>query len=336
MHRLDDARPGHEGPENRQQKRRDDQGDVPDLEHPAALLHEHRVQERGRGEPGKQPGVLDRVPGPVAAPTQLLVRPDHPEREAKGQDEPAHHGPAPHGAQPRVIEVAGDERRQPEGERNRHPDKPGVERGRVHHHVDVLEQGVQALPVGGRLRQERLERVLVDDHHEQEEHLHARHDRHDVGDELAMPFAVDIHRARSEHGQQEHPEHDRPVEAAPVRGDLVEQGLDRVRVVLDVPDRVVVGHERVNQHGRGQRHQRREEVERADTAFDQPARSATGADDRHRHRVCTHHEGGRQNKRAEGCHIPVLPTSGAVAHTDAFGGSAATGRVVDKIHGKPE
>ncbi len=36
--------------------------DVPDAEHAAPLLHHHRMEERGGGEPGQQRGVLDRIP----------------------------------------------------------------------------------------------------------------------------------------------------------------------------------------------------------------------------------------------------------------------------------
>ena len=47
--------------------------DVPDLQHPALLLDHHRVQERGAGQPRHQRRVLDRIPGPVAAPAELGV-----------------------------------------------------------------------------------------------------------------------------------------------------------------------------------------------------------------------------------------------------------------------
>ena len=103
---------------------------------------------------GSSAGVLDRIPRPVAAPPELFVRPDHPERQAERQEQPAEHRPAADGAQPRVVEVPGDERRDAERERDRHPDEAGVERRRVNRHVEVLQQRVQPLAVGRRRRQD--------------------------------------------------------------------------------------------------------------------------------------------------------------------------------------
>src|SRR5690606_42043290 len=48
----------------------DDQHQVPGLEHAPPLLHLHAVDERRGGEPRHEAHVLDRVPGPVAAPAQ--------------------------------------------------------------------------------------------------------------------------------------------------------------------------------------------------------------------------------------------------------------------------
>ena len=43
-----------------------------------------------------------------------------------------------------------------------------VERWRMNDHVEILEQRVQPAAVGGRYSEKRLERVLVNDHQEQE------------------------------------------------------------------------------------------------------------------------------------------------------------------------
>ena len=50
------------------------------------------------------------------------------------------------------------------------------------------------------------------------------------------------------------------------------------------------------------RHQRGDQVERADAAFDQPPRAAPRADDRHDRRVAADDERGEQQERAEGGH----------------------------------
>ena len=123
---------------------------------------------------GSSAGVLDRIPAPEPAPAELLVGPQHPERQAERQEQPADHRPAPHRAQPRVVQVPGDQRRHAERIRDRHRHEPDVERRRVDRHVEVLEERVQPLAVGRRLRQEGRERVVVHHHQEDEEHLHRR------------------------------------------------------------------------------------------------------------------------------------------------------------------
>src|SRR5215212_920078 len=47
---------------------------------------------------------------------------------------------------------------------------------------------IQPLAFGGRLRQERRERVVVHDHQKDEEHLYRCDHRHDPGNELAVPL----------------------------------------------------------------------------------------------------------------------------------------------------
>ncbi len=151
--------------------------------------------------------------------------------------------------------------------------------------------------------QERVERVPVNDHQEQEERLDDRDDRDDVRDQLAMPLAVGRDGECAEHRQQEHPEENRAVQAAPVRGDLVEQRLLEIGVALDVLDRVVADDERVDDDARGHRHQRGGQVEGADARLDHPRRAAPRAGDRDRGRIDADDEGRQQNERAKSCHV---------------------------------
>ena len=304
MDRLDDARAGHERAEDRQEERDDHQRDVPHPQHPAPLLDHHRVQERGRREPRQQAGVLDRIPAPEAAPPELLVGPQHPERQAERQEQPADHRPAADRAEPRVVQVPGHERRHAERIRDRHRDEPDVERRRMDRHVEVLEERVEPLPFDRRHRQERRERVVVHDHQEDEEHLRGGNGGDDPGNELAVALAVHVDGDRPEVGEQEHPEHDRAVETAPVRRDLVGQRLRHVRVVLDVLDRVVVRDEGVNQHGGGGGHQRGHQVERPDAAFDQAPRSPPRAGHGGRERIRGNDEAGEEEEGAKCGHGP--------------------------------
>ena len=76
------------------------------------------------------------------------------------------------GPQPRIVEVSRNQRGDAERKRNRHPDEAGVERRRMNHHPVVLKQGIEPLAVCRHVGQEGRERVLVDHHQIQEEHLH--------------------------------------------------------------------------------------------------------------------------------------------------------------------
>ena len=75
--------------------------------------------------------------------------------------------------------------------------------------------------------------------------------------------------------------------------------MRRVRVALHVLDRVVAGDERVNEDRRGDGHQRREKVERADAALDEPRRPPTRAGDRCRDGIGAGDEGGEEDERTE-------------------------------------
>ncbi len=260
------------------------------------------MQEGGGGEPRQQTRVLDRIPAPEAAPAQFLVGPDHAEREAQRQEEPREHRPAAHGAEPRVVQVTGDQRGHPERERNGEADEAEVHGRRVDRHVEVLQQRIEPAAIGRRLRQEGVERVVVDDHQEEEEHLHRADERHDVRNQFAMPFPVHLHRHRAEQRQQEHPEHHRTVEPAPVGGDLVEDRLDAVGVALHVADGEIPRHERIDDDAGGHRHQRGDGVERADAAFNQPIVMAPRAGHGGGRRIGRGDKGEEQEERAQGRH----------------------------------
>jgi hypothetical protein len=115
---------------------------------------------------------------------------------------------------------------------------------------------------------------------------------------VATTYGISVDRARAEDRQQKHPEHDRAIEAAPVRRDLVEQRLRGLRVVRNVLDGEIVGEKRVDDDSRSHGHQRADEVEGANPAFDQPARLPTRTDDRDDCRIAADDEGSEKEKRS--------------------------------------
>ena len=88
----------------------DDQRDVPDLEHPAALLDHDRVQEGGADQPRHHRRVLDRVPAPVAAPAELGVRPARAEQDPDREEDPGDQREAAGDPDPARVEPARDQR----------------------------------------------------------------------------------------------------------------------------------------------------------------------------------------------------------------------------------
>ncbi len=123
---------------------------------PAPFLHHHRVQQRRRGEPRQQAGVLDRVPAPVAAPARVPRRPT-----ARPSARPTVRNSHAIIVQRRIARShessswPGRKRRHAERERNRHPDEAQIQHRRVDGHVEVLQQRAEAGAVGRRLRQDR-------------------------------------------------------------------------------------------------------------------------------------------------------------------------------------
>ena len=170
-------------------------------------------------------------------------------------------------------------------------------------HVEVLQQRVESPAVGLRLGDVGLERVVVDDHQEQEEHLHDGDDRHHVGNQLPMALPVHVDGNAAEDRQQRHPEHDRAVEAAPVGRQLVGERLGGVRIAMDVFDRVVAGDEGVDDHRRGGQHDGHRQVEGAGSAFDQALRAPACTSYRDRGRVGARDERGEQQIEPEGRHL---------------------------------
>ena len=140
----------------------------------------------------------------------------------------------------------------------------------MNRHIRVLEQRIESATIDRGFRQVGREGILVDDHHEQEEELNGPNNGDHIWDQLALALPVGLDRDRPKDRQQEHPEHDRAVETAPVRGQLVEERLDRVGVPVDVANGVILRDECVDDDRGRERHQRGDGIERTDPALDEP------------------------------------------------------------------
>ena len=131
--------------------------------------------------------VLDRIPGPVAAPAELLVGPEHAERVADRRGTATRRastcGDATiHSLSSRPVASAATAKANGTAQ----PTKPDVEARRVDDHVEVLEQRVQPLAVGARAGDARRERVRGEHHQDAEE----EHDRHQRRDDVRLELEV--------------------------------------------------------------------------------------------------------------------------------------------------
>ena len=107
---VEDAGARHERAQDREQERGQDQRHRPALQDALALGEDRGVQRRGGGEPGQERRVLHRVPGPVAAPAQHLVRPPAAEHDGHGEEDPRQQQPRRAARHEVVAEPAAQER----------------------------------------------------------------------------------------------------------------------------------------------------------------------------------------------------------------------------------
>src|ERR1700720_1813009 len=105
------------------------------------------MYERGTHQPRHERGVLHRIPEPEAAPAELVVGPEAPERDAAGEKRPGSGGPGPRPACPGLVEPALEHGGAGEGKRHRKTNVAGVENRRVYRERRVLQDRVEIAAV---------------------------------------------------------------------------------------------------------------------------------------------------------------------------------------------
>ena len=84
MDRRQNSGAGEKCAEDRQAESDDDQRQIPHLQHAPPFLDLDRMQKRRCREPRHERGVLHRIPGPVTAPTEHVIRPPGADEIARG------------------------------------------------------------------------------------------------------------------------------------------------------------------------------------------------------------------------------------------------------------
>ena len=205
------------------------------------------MQVRGGREPRHQRDVLNRIPAPVAAPSEHVVRPPHAKHEACGLEAPREQGEAPRVRDPGGIDAVGQKRGRREAEGHRERREACQHDRRVDEHAAVAQDRVEAEAVGRRDRQH-AERAGNQHEDEQEEGNDRRHHACRIRGEASSE-----RRACHQRSAAEQAEHQRPVEERAFLT-AVEPGRDErhwrreVAVLDDVGEREVVSEQRGLQH----------------------------------------------------------------------------------------
>src|SRR2546429_6393922 len=105
------------------------------------------MNERGADQPRHEGGVLDRIPEPEAAPAELVVGPEAPERDAAGEESPGGGGPGPRPAGPGLAELSFEHRRARDRDRDREAHIARLKYGRMHRQRRVLGDRIQVTAV---------------------------------------------------------------------------------------------------------------------------------------------------------------------------------------------
>ncbi len=298
VHRGDDAGADDEGADQAEGEGEDGEQDRPAFKGAALLDHDGGVEERAGDEPGHEGDVLDRIPGPPAAPAELVVGPDRAHRDADGEEHPGEQRPGADPARPGGVDAALDEGGDGEGIGHREADVAEIEERRVEGEAGVLQERVEVVAVDRRVR-EAEERVRGEQDEAEEGDGDRRLDAEDAGAEGGGQVAAPPGDHGAEEGQDEHPEQHRALVVAPGAGEPVDQRLRRVRVERDEPHREVGDREGVHQRREGRGGERELQRRGGDGEAHPVGPAALGADHRNHHLNDGDEEGEDQGEMPE-------------------------------------
>src|SRR6267378_1431222 len=218
VNRANHAAARQQRPEDAEHERGENQPDVPNLHHPALFLHHHRMQESRARQPRQQRRVLDRIPAPVAAPTEHGVGPMRAQQNAHGLKAPRDHRPLASQVDPFFARIARQQRSQRKRKRNRKSRVTGIKIRRMNHHLRILQEWIQSVAVGasenlkrpirsgGRQHLERAGHKIIQ---REEKNLHAGEHYADVRHQLPIFVAVNQQGGKNVNRQQKAPEKQR-------------------------------------------------------------------------------------------------------------------------------
>ena len=298
--------------ENRHDKGKDDQHHIPDLQHAFLFLDHDGMQKRGSNEPRHHRGVLNRIPCPEAAPTQFVVCPFTAKHDSDTQKHPRDHRPAARRTNPCIAKLLGNHGGDGECKGNRKADKTEIQHRRMNHHIGVLQQGIQTIPVVGHERQRRCvalqEHRLVEGVHDEQMHRGEEERRpHQHGNDVRHHRAVfspilnnDQRRIGRE---QPPPEQQRSFLPAPDRADLEIYRQVAIGMRRDVLDREITDGEQIPEASDRRRDAHKRAERGIPAAGDQVVVFETNSKQGGNDRIRRHHPCEGQGELADLCHV---------------------------------
>src|SRR3984957_4552906 len=215
MHRTHNSTSRQRRPQNAQHERQENEPDVPNLHHAALFLHYHRVQKRRARQPRQQRRILDRGAAQIPPPAEHRVRPMRAEQNSRRLEAPRDHRPLARQVNPLLTRIPRQERAQRKRKRNRESRIPRIQIRRMNHHLGILQQRRQSIPIRPRVNRQRTIRARRSQHlkwarhkivQRQKENLHAGQHHADVRHQLAILVPIGKQRRENVNRQQKAPE----------------------------------------------------------------------------------------------------------------------------------
>ena len=211
------------------------------------------MQKRRPGQPGHQRGILHRVPSPVPPPPKHAISPVRSQKNPTRQKQPRHHRPAPRNVDPLLPRVPHHQRPQRKRKRHRKPHIPQVKHRRMDHHLRVLQQRIQPMPIRRqRPRLNRKRRSCEIQQHQKEDLHPSQNGRSKRRKPYIHPMPKTQHKPIRR--QKPGPQHQRPFLPRPKRGKLVSRMKIPIRMLQNVRDREVIRKRRPSQRKRRASH----------------------------------------------------------------------------------
>ena len=248
VHRSKQSRPGDESAQQAAAESEYRQQNRPVLEHAPFFGDRQRMDQGGAEQPGDQRRILDRVPGPPAAPAKLVIGPPTAQCDADRQDCPGHIGPGARPARPGGVEAAAEQGGNGEGEHHGIAHIAHVQGGWVQNEADVLQGGVQVRAVVRRHRHHAREGIRSGEHEQDVTRAEQAENAKHAGDKFPGHTAAEHAHGQNPARQHKGPKQKTAFMPAPKRGDLVVHRQQGIRLRGDHANRKIVHHEGAGQN----------------------------------------------------------------------------------------